>query len=55
MNINTIQLEYCPTEEMTADLFTKGLGREQFCNLRDMVGVIQLPEHYTYKRGGVLI
>ena len=44
MNINTTQL---PIEEMTADLFTKGLRCEHFCKLRDMAGVIQIPEHYT--------
>ena len=43
----TIQIQYCPTREMVADIFTKGLGGEQFRKLRDMAGVIQLPEHYV--------
>ena len=42
-----IQLQYCPTREMTADIFTKGLSCERFCKLRNMAGVIQLPEHYV--------
>ena len=43
----TIQIQYCPTREMVADIFTKGLGGEQFRKLRDMTGVTQLPEHYV--------
>lgn len=39
-----ISLEYCPTKEMAADIFTKGLAREQFCTLRNKVGVVP-PEH----------
>ena len=35
-----VKLEYCPTEEMTADIFTKGLNREQFCKLRTKAGVV---------------
>ena len=35
-------LQYCPTEEMTADMLTKGLGRDQFFKLRDMAGVKKL-------------
>ena len=29
-----VQLEYCPTTEMTADILTKGLSHETFCKLR---------------------
>ena len=47
VNDETIQIQYCPTREMVADIFTKGLNREQFCKLRDMAGVTQLPEHYV--------
>lgn len=40
VNSGTVKLEYCPTEEMTADIFTKGLSREQFCKLRNKTGIV---------------
>ena len=33
-----IELKYCPTQEMLADMFTKGLAQERFCLLRDKIG-----------------
>lgn len=30
----TVELQYCPTEEMIADMLTKGLSRDQFTKLR---------------------
>ena len=42
-----IKLEYCPTNQMLADMFTKGLSREQFCKLRSQAGVTELPTHYS--------
>ena len=38
----TVQLKYCPTTEMTADILTKGLSRETFSKLRAKSGVIEL-------------
>ena len=35
-----VKLEYCPTKVMTADIFTKGLAREQFYTLRSKAGII---------------
>ena len=35
-------LHYCPTEEMVADMLTKGLCRDQFNKLRNMAGVKEL-------------
>ena len=32
-------LKYCPSENMLADVFTKGLKRDRFCKLREMIGV----------------
>ena len=32
-------LDYCPTEEMLADLLTKPLGKTMFQNLRELIGV----------------
>ncbi|CAB4028654.1 Hypothetical predicted protein, partial [Paramuricea clavata] len=34
-----VKLEYCSTEEMIADIFTKGLSVVQFTKLRKMLGV----------------
>ena len=36
---NTVELKYCRTNEMTADMLTKGLHGEQFEKLRHMAGV----------------
>ena len=36
----TIELEYCSTTEMLADILTKGLIQEAFCKLCDRSGVI---------------
>ena len=33
--------KYCPTDKMAADNFTKGLTREQFCRLREKIGILQ--------------
>ncbi len=31
VNDGTIELKYCPTDEMVADMLTKGLPQQQFC------------------------
>ena len=36
---NIVNVQYCPTENMTADIFTKGLARVKFEKFRDMIGV----------------
>ena len=38
----SVKLQYCPTEDMVADMLTKGLLKEQFAKLRSMAGVISL-------------
>ena len=43
----TIKLKYCPTSQMLADIFTKGLSRDQFCTLRSQMGIMELPSHYS--------
>ena len=40
----TIKLKYCPTSQMLADIFTKGLSRDQFCTLQSQM---ELPSHYS--------
>ena len=40
VNEGNVKLEYCPSEEQTADMFTKGLSHEQFCRLRSKAGIV---------------
>ena len=35
----TVTLKYCQTDEMIADILTKGLSQFRFNRLRDMIGV----------------
>ena len=35
-----VVLQYCPTDEMIADIFTKSLGRVKFQKFRSMLGVV---------------
>jgi hypothetical protein len=35
----TIKVEYCPTEDMLADILTKGLARERHARLMGMMGI----------------
>ncbi len=35
----SIELKYCPTEEIVADMLTNGLYGDRFVKLRDMSGV----------------
>ena len=39
---NTIELRYCPTNEMIADILTKGLTYDKFSRLRELSGVTDL-------------
>ena len=39
----TVELQYCPTQEMIADMLTKGLPQEQFNKLRQMAGIKAMP------------
>ena len=36
----SIELKYCPTNEMVADILTKGLAHQQFSFLREIAGVV---------------
>ena len=39
----TIHLHHCSTNEQTADIFTKALGREKFEKFRSMLGLTNIP------------
>ena len=39
-----VQLVYCPTEEMVADIGTKALGKTKFAYFRDLVTGYALTE-----------
>lgn len=45
VNNGKIELRYCNTTDMIADIMTKGLNGEQFEKLRCMIGVAQLAKH----------
>ena len=49
VNNGTVELRYCRTNEMIADMLTKGLHRDQFIRLRHMVGVRAMSEHSACK------
>lgn len=40
---NTVNITYCPTNDMIADILTKGLHKGQFVKLRKLAGVVQKP------------
>ena len=39
VEVNSIQLKYCSTDEMLADLFTKCLNFDKYAKFRLMIGV----------------
>ena len=41
-----VTLKFCPSEDMIADMLTKGLGKGKLQNFRDMIG---LKEFYRCK------
>lgn len=40
IRMRAIKLEYCPTTEMIADIFTKALSKNTFKNLRDKINIL---------------
>ena len=42
----TVRLKYCRTQDMVADILTKGLHRNQFTKLRMMSEIVSMPERY---------
>ena len=45
----TVTLKYCPTQNMVADMLTKGLHRDQFTKLRQMSGIVSIPGQFISK------
>jgi hypothetical protein len=40
--VRDVVLEYCSTNDMVADIFTKPLDREKFCKFREKIGVKEM-------------
>ena len=51
VTMNKIELKYCKSDEMIADILTKGIGKIQFAKLRSMTGLRNTSD---CKSGGVL-
>ena len=49
VNSGTVELRYCRSGMMIADMLTKGLYRDQFVKLRLMAGVKEMPERSAFK------
>ena len=45
----TVTLKYCPTQNMVADMLTKGLHRDRFTKLRQMSGIVSIPGQFVSK------
>jgi len=47
VNDGTIELKYCRSDQMLADMLTKGLSRTVFETLREMAGIIPIPNSFS--------
>ena len=45
----TIELKYCRSDLMVADMLTKGLSCPSFEKLRTIAGITSIPEHFSTK------
>ena len=43
MNDGTIEVKYCRSDRMLADMLTKGLSGAVFKTLREMAGIVPIP------------
>ena len=48
-----IKLKYCQTDEMIADMFTKGLSKAKLIKLREMAGIKKSPVYIIQVRRSV--
>ena len=44
VNLNIISVKYCPTEDMIADVMTKGLSKTDFEKFRNKLGVLEIKD-----------
>ena len=44
-----VELKYCPTDRMIADMLTKGLSCAVFERLRNEAGIVPLPVSFSIK------
>ena len=42
VDLNTISVKYCPTEDMIADVMTKGLSKTVLEKYRNKLGVLEI-------------
>ena len=42
INQNIVEVEYCPTSEMLADILTKGMTSDKFLKLRNLLGLVSV-------------
>ena len=49
VSAGTIELKYCPSGQMVADMLTKGLSCGTFELLRKMAGIVSLPVSFSSK------
>ena len=42
VNLNTVSVKYCPTEDMLADIMTKGISKISFEKFKNKLGVIDI-------------
>ena len=49
VELGHFSIEYCPTEEMIADIMTKPIAGPQFKTLRNLLGLVDSPESKARK------
>ena len=47
VNDETIELKYCPSDRMLADMLTKGLSGTVFKTLREKAGIVSIPTSFS--------
>lgn len=45
----TVEVKYCGTEDMVADIFTKALDSEKFTKLREISGIKEIDKQSALK------